>query len=67
MEELQNIKKQAGQDNSQVTLLGHSMGRIFLDEPLSLCGPEQDCEYDEIVYLAAACTIKDPENAVILY
>ncbi len=65
MEELRNLKKQAGQDNYQVTLIGHSMGTIILNELLSLYSTDQDFQYNEIVYLAAACTIKDFEQAVI--
>ena len=67
MEELRNLKKQAGQDDYQVTLIGHSMGTIILNELLNLYSTDQDFQYDEIVYLAAACTIKNFERAVIPY
>lgn len=67
MEELRNLKKQEGQDDYRVTLIGHSMGTIILNELLSLYNTDQDFQYDEIVYLAAACTIKNFEHSVIPY
>ncbi len=67
MEELRNLKKQKGQDDYKITLIGHSMGTIILNELLSLYSTEQDFQYDEIVYLAAACTIKDFERSVLPY
>lgn len=44
-----------------VTLIGHSMGTIILNE---LVRHHPNRSYDRIVYMAAACTIEDFANAI---
>ncbi len=51
-----------------VTLIGHSMGAIVMSELLRRFSDDnKDLTYSEIVYMAAACTIRDFEEAVIPY
>jgi hypothetical protein len=45
-----------------ITLVGHSMGAIVINEILRSF---PDLPYQEIVYLAAACSIKDFEQSVV--
>ena len=68
MEKLRSLKKKHDPQDYKVTLIGHSMGTLMLNELLRLYGdPEKDFEYDEIVYMAAACTIRDFEASVVPY
>ena len=68
MERLRLLKKMHGSQDYKVTLIGHSMGTLMLNEVLRLYGDsEKDFEYDEIVYMAAACTIRDFEASVVPY
>ena len=46
------------------TIIGHSMGTIILNE---LLFDYDNLPYDNIVYMAAACSIRDMENAVFPY
>jgi len=48
----------------EMTLIGHSMGTIVLNEIIRNYG---DLPYKNIVYMAAACTIGDFEKSVIPY
>jgi pimeloyl-ACP methyl ester carboxylesterase len=51
-----------------VTLIGHSMGAIVMSELLRrFSDNKEDLIYNDIVYMAAACTIRDFEDAVIPY
>ena len=47
-----------------ITLIGHSMGTIVLNE---LIRQASDLRYDNIVYMAAACTIRDYEDTLFPY
>ena len=68
MEKLRKLKEEEPYKDLKVTLIGHSMGAIILNELLRLYGDMvKDFRYDEIVYLAAACTIRDFEQSVIPY
>lgn len=49
-------------DNITITLVGHSMGAIVINEILRSF---PDLPYQEIVYLAAACSIKDFGQSVV--
>ncbi|MCA8977012.1 MAG: hypothetical protein KDC98_19985 [Planctomycetes bacterium] len=46
----------------EVTLVGHSMGAIVLNEALRSF---PDLPVDHIVYMAAACTVQDAQDAVV--
>lgn len=48
----------------EITLIGHSMGTIVLNE---IIRNYDDLPYNNIVYMAAACTIGDFEKSVIPY
>lgn len=51
-----------------VTLIGHSMGTIVLNELLRKYSDKaRDLPYTNIVYMGAACSISDFESAVIPY
>lgn len=51
-----------------ITLIGHSMGTIILNELLrKYSDKEKDLLYKNIVYMGAACSINDFESAVIPY
>jgi len=54
-------------DDYKVTLVGHSMGTIILNQLIRMYGGEKDLKYDRIVYMAAACTMKDFQASVIHY
>ena len=48
----------------EITLVGHSMGTIILNEVIRRYG---NLPFRNIVYMGAACTIKDFEDSVIPY
>jgi pimeloyl-ACP methyl ester carboxylesterase len=48
----------------EITLIGHSMGSIVLNEVLRR---SDDVDYEQIVYMAAACSVRDFQRAVIPY
>jgi hypothetical protein len=47
-----------------ITLVGHSMGTIVINEILN---DYHFMEFDKIVYMAAACSVNDVENSVVPY
>jgi hypothetical protein len=49
-----------------ITLVGHSMGTIVLDE-LIRRSIEQNVRYDNIIYMAAAASVRDFQRSVIPY
>ncbi len=54
----------------EFTLVGHSMGAIVLNEMIRRTGPEGDfphLAYSKIIYMAAACSVRDFEQSVIPY
>ncbi|MCX7824338.1 MAG: hypothetical protein N2689_02145 [Verrucomicrobiae bacterium] len=54
----------ASNRNYQITLIGHSMGTIVLNE---LIRSYPNLPYTNIVYLAAACSMRDLESSVVPY
>jgi hypothetical protein len=50
--------------NYQITLIGHSMGTIVLNE---MVRNHPNLPYTNIVYLAAACSMRDLESSVVPY
>jgi len=48
----------------EITLVGHSMGTIVINEMLRRF---PDIRYDDIVYMAAACSIREYEDSVFPY
>jgi len=54
----------ASNRNYQITLIGHSMGTIVLNE---LVRNHPNLPYTNIVYLAAACSMRDLESSVVPY
>ncbi len=48
----------------EITVVGHSMGTIVLNEVIRRY---PDLNYTDIIYMAAACSIRDFENSVIPY
>lgn len=68
MRALQKFKPLQQEDRLSVTLIGHSMGTIVMSELLrQFSDDKQDLTYNDIVYMAAACTIRDFEGTVIPY
>lgn len=69
MQALRSLKKyQQINKRLSVTLIGHSMGTIVMSELLQRFSDDtKDLIYNDIVYMAAACTVRDFENAVIPY
>ena len=68
MEKLRDLKSKKRQEDYSITLIGHSMGTLILNDLIRLYGDSNlDFPIDEIVYLAAACTIRDFEKSVIPY
>ena len=62
--------QQINQQNKKltVTLIGHSMGAIVMSELLRrFSDDKEDLVYNDIVFMAAACAIRDFEDAVIPY
>lgn len=53
-----------GKDAWEITLVGHSMGTIILNEMLRLF---DELPFKDIVYMAAACTIRDYESSAFPY
>uniref|UniRef100_UPI0040276BCD hypothetical protein n=1 Tax=Candidatus Wunengus sp. YC63 TaxID=3367699 RepID=UPI0040276BCD len=53
-----------GSTGYEITLIGHSMGTIVLNE---IIRKYDDLPYNNIVYMAAACTIGEFEKSVIPY
>ena len=51
-------------DQWEITLVGHSMGTIIINEMLRRFG---DLHFSNIVYMGAACTIRDYEDSVFPY
>ncbi len=47
-----------------VTIVGHSMGTIVMNEMIRRFGK---IRYDRIVYMAAACTVRDYEDTIFPY
>jgi pimeloyl-ACP methyl ester carboxylesterase len=47
-----------------ITLVGHSMGAIVSNEMLKR---HPDLSFDRIIYLAAACSVKDAQDSVVPY
>lgn len=69
MRKLRSLKtKDSNGPQYAVTLIGHSMGTIILNELLrKYSDKEQDLPYKNIVYMGAACSVSDFESAVIPY
>lgn len=60
----QEIRCNGGPSQWEITLIGHSMGTIMVNEILRHFS---DIKFSNIVYMAAACSIEDYENSVIPY
>lgn len=56
--------KNNGQEPWEITLISHSMGSIVLNEMIRRSG---DLPIANIVYMAAACSVKDYEDTVFPY
>ena len=56
-------QKKRGQTYS-ITLVGHSMGAIVSNEMLKR---HPELSFDRIIYLAAACSVKDAQDSVVPY
>jgi pimeloyl-ACP methyl ester carboxylesterase len=74
MQALRLLKKYQRDSNKEdknklsVTLIGHSMGTIVMSELLQrFSDDKKDLIYNNIVYMAAACTVRDFENTLIPY
>lgn len=68
MRALQVFKPLQQQNRLSVTLIGHSMGTIVLSDLLRHFNDDRnDLVYSDIVFMAAACTLRDFEDAVIPY
>lgn len=52
----------ASEEEWEITLVGHSMGTIVLNEAVRLF---PDLPYRRIVYMAAACSIRDFESSIL--
>lgn len=64
---LRSLKTEDGPQYT-ITLIGHSMGTIILNELLrKYSDKEKDLPYKNIVYMGAACSLSDFESAVIPY
>ena len=64
MKELTRMIKQDSITKYEITLIGHSMGAILINEMIRLY-PE--LPISNIVYMAAACSIQDFQHSVIPY
>jgi len=53
--------------STSIDLVGHSMGTIISNNILSKYGDETKLHFENIVYMAAACSIKDLEFVVAPY
>lgn len=67
------LKRNGGKENWEVVLVGHSMGTIVVNEmvrqfgePLESDGGHQPL-FDKIVYMAAACSLRDYLNTIPHY
>jgi len=58
------LEKKMKTRNYSITLIGHSMGTIVLNEILNRF---HDIEFDNLVYMAAACTVREYQNSVFPY
>lgn len=63
---LQRLSKEQKENKKRysITLIGHSMGAIVSNEMLKR---HSDLPFDRIVYLAAACSVKDCQDSVVPY
>ncbi len=61
---LYDLAKKMTNENYEITLVGHSMGAIVLNEAIR---NYPTLPYSNIVYMAAACTIADAQSALIPY
>jgi pimeloyl-ACP methyl ester carboxylesterase len=59
---LEKLLNDANQENRRLTIIGHSMGTIIANEIFTRY-PGLPC--DKIVYMAAACSIRDFERSVL--
>jgi hypothetical protein len=54
-----------------ITLVGHSMGAIILNDALALLGSEQDAlgeiPIEDVIYMAPACSIEEAAVAIVGY
>jgi pimeloyl-ACP methyl ester carboxylesterase len=67
MRMLRKLKVSKNADKFSVTLMGHSMGTIVASEILRKYSENEDFDYDNIVYMAAATSIRDFETSVVPY
>ncbi len=58
-------QKLAGNSSHEIILIGHSMGTIVLNELLRIQPDYPNLRVSEIVYMAAACSIRDFQQSVI--
>ena len=63
---LQRLSKEQKENKRRysITLIGHSMGAIVSNEMLKR---HSELPFDRIVYLAAACSVKDCQDSVVPY
>lgn len=64
MRRLQEKMPSYGPSNWDITVVGHSMGTIVLNEMIRRFG---DFNYSSIVYMAAACSVREYEDSMFPY
>lgn len=62
LEQLETLLAKPDHENRPLTVIGHSMGTIIVNEILVR---HSGLPYDKIVYMAAACSIRDFERSVV--
>lgn len=68
MRALRPFREYQQNNKLSVILIGHSMGAVIISELLRrFSDDKEDLIYNDIVYMAAACAIRDFEDAVIPY
>src|SRR5205807_7605742 len=63
---MKRLKREDDAGHYQITLVGHSMGAIVLNE-LVRRSTTEGVHYDNIVYMAAACSVRDFQRSVVPY
>jgi pimeloyl-ACP methyl ester carboxylesterase len=58
------IRRTGGRDEWEITLVGHSMGTIVMNRLLESF---QELPADRLVYMAAACSLRDYQETVVPY
>ena len=61
---LEELERTQIKEDKKIILVGHSMGAIVVNQILTA---KPNIEYDKIIYLGAACSIRDFQMSVIPY